>query len=63
MMKVGDTWRVWIPPELGYGEQGAGDQIGPNEVLVFDIELIGINEPADDDAGAADQGSDQSDAE
>lgn len=55
MMKVGDKWRVWIPPKLGYGEQGAGEQIGPNEVLVFDIQLLGINEPADDAPAAADQ--------
>lgn len=48
MMKVGDKWRVWIPPKLAYGDQGAGDKIGPNEVLVFDIKLLGINQPEND---------------
>lgn len=52
MMKVGDKWRVWIPPKLAYGEQGAGDQIGPNEVLEFDITLLGINQPEDDNSGS-----------
>jgi len=42
LMKVGDHWRLFIPSELAYGEAGAGDSIGPNEVLVFDIHLIAI---------------------
>jgi FKBP-type peptidyl-prolyl cis-trans isomerase FklB len=42
MMPVGSTWRLYIPSELAYGERGAGSDIGPNEVLVFDIELLGI---------------------
>ena len=40
-MKVGDTWQIFLPPELAYGERGAGP-IGPNATLVFDIELISI---------------------
>jgi len=43
LMSVGSKWQVVIPPELAYGERGAGNAIGPNETLVFDIELIGIN--------------------
>jgi FKBP-type peptidyl-prolyl cis-trans isomerase FklB len=43
MMPVGSKWRVFVPPELGYGEQGAGAKIGPNETLVFEIELLSIN--------------------
>ncbi|MBO1924563.1 FKBP-type peptidyl-prolyl cis-trans isomerase [Thiomicrorhabdus sp. 6S3-12] len=39
-MKPGDKWEVVIPPELAYGEKGAGDMIGPNETLIFTIELI-----------------------
>lgn len=39
-MKPGDKWEVVIPPELAYGEKGAGDMIGPNETLLFTIELI-----------------------
>ena len=42
LMKTGAKWTVYIPPHLAYGEQGAGGTIGPNEVLIFDIELIEI---------------------
>jgi len=45
-MPVGARWMVWIPPEHAYGMRGAGNVIGPNETLVFDIELIGIVEEA-----------------
>jgi FKBP-type peptidyl-prolyl cis-trans isomerase len=41
-MPVGSHWSVWIPPQLGYGERGAGSDIGPNELLVYDLELVGI---------------------
>lgn len=42
LMQEGAKWQVVIPPELAYGEQGAGASIGPNETLVFDIELIEV---------------------
>jgi FKBP-type peptidyl-prolyl cis-trans isomerase FklB len=42
MMNVGAKWHLVIPAELGYGERGVGQDIGPNEVLVFDVELVGI---------------------
>lgn len=41
-MPVGSTWKVVVPPELAYGESGAGDVIGPQSTLVFEIELLGI---------------------
>lgn len=44
MMKVGAKWKLFIPPDLGYGERGAGQQIGPNEVLIFEVELLDIVE-------------------
>jgi len=40
LMNVGSKWKVFIPPLLGYGEQGAGGVIGPNEVLIFELELL-----------------------
>jgi FKBP-type peptidyl-prolyl cis-trans isomerase FklB len=44
LMRVGAKWRLFIPAELAYGERGAGDDIGPNATLVFEIELISIEE-------------------
>jgi FKBP-type peptidyl-prolyl cis-trans isomerase FklB len=44
MMSVGDKWRIACPPQLAYGEQGAGDAIGPNTALVFEIHLISIKD-------------------
>lgn len=40
LMKAGSKWRIYLPPALGYGEQGSPPAIEPNEVLVFEIELI-----------------------
>jgi FKBP-type peptidyl-prolyl cis-trans isomerase FklB len=41
-MSVGSHWTLWIPPQMAYGERGVGSDIGPNELLVYDIELVGI---------------------
>jgi len=41
-MKVGDKWQLFVPPALGYGERGAGANIGPNATLIFEIELLEI---------------------
>ncbi|GGX84790.1 peptidyl-prolyl cis-trans isomerase Mip [Litchfieldella qijiaojingensis] len=43
MMSVGDTWMLYIPPELAYGPRGQGP-IGPNETLTFKVELLDVNE-------------------
>ena len=42
LMKVGDKWRVFIPPELAYGQSGRGQIIGPNTLLIFEMELMEI---------------------
>jgi FKBP-type peptidyl-prolyl cis-trans isomerase FklB len=42
MMKVGDKWRIVLPPHLAYGEYGAGGVIGPNATLIFEVELLDI---------------------
>ena len=42
LMKVGSKYELWIPPSIAYGERGAGQDIGPNETLHFEVELLGI---------------------
>jgi FKBP-type peptidyl-prolyl cis-trans isomerase FkpA len=42
LMPVGSKWRVWLPPELAYGEAGSPPAIEPNEVLVFEIDLVEV---------------------
>jgi peptidylprolyl isomerase len=44
-MKVGGVRKLMIPPELGYGARGVGDQVPPNATLWFDVELLEITEP------------------
>ncbi|MFD2230190.1 FKBP-type peptidyl-prolyl cis-trans isomerase [Alkalimarinus sediminis] len=42
MMSVGSKWRLYVPYNLAYGEQGAGGVIGPYSTLIFDVELLAI---------------------
>jgi len=44
LMKEGGKYELYIPSELAYGDQGAGQVIGPNETLIFEIELLNIIE-------------------
>lgn len=42
LMPAGSKWRLYIPSELAYGAQGAGDVIPPHSTLVFDVELLDV---------------------
>ena len=42
LMNEGGTYRLVVPPDLAYGERGAGRDIGPNSTLIFEVELIKI---------------------
>ena len=42
MMKPGDRWELYIPPDLAYGDQGRGNSIPPNSTLIFEVELLEI---------------------
>jgi FKBP-type peptidyl-prolyl cis-trans isomerase FklB len=47
LMKEGSKWQLFVPPELAYGETGQGFRIPPNSTLIFEIELIRIEEAGD----------------
>ena len=42
MMNAGSKWRLYIPSDLAYGQNGAGNVIGPNATLIFEVELLEI---------------------
>jgi FKBP-type peptidyl-prolyl cis-trans isomerase len=45
LMREGDKWQLFLPTELGYGEQGRRGLIGPNEALIFEMRLVSVQEP------------------
>jgi len=51
LMNVGSKYKFYIPSALGYGDRGAGNVIGPNAPLVFEVELVSIGAPAEPPAG------------
>jgi FKBP-type peptidyl-prolyl cis-trans isomerase len=42
LMSPGSKWILYVPPELAYGKNGAGDAIGPNSTLIFEVELVEV---------------------
>ena len=42
MMKPGDRWKLYVHPDLGYGERGSGGAIGPNQAMIFEVELLSV---------------------
>lgn len=56
LMKPGSKYKIYLPPALAYGENGAGGDIGPNQALVFEVELISVQKtppPAENPAPEA----------
>ena len=45
LMKTGGKYQFFIPAALAYGDRGAGAKLGPNQTLIFEVELLAINEP------------------
>jgi FKBP-type peptidyl-prolyl cis-trans isomerase FklB len=48
LMPVGSKWQLFIPPDLAYGERGAGADIGPDSTLIFEVELLSIEDKSKD---------------
>lgn len=48
LMPVGSKWQLFVPTQLAYGERGAGADIGPNATLIFEVELLSIQPPAEE---------------
>lgn len=55
LMPVGSTWKIAVPSNLAYGPRGAGGVIGPNQTLLFDVELLSIGEKEKAGAGESAQ--------
>jgi FKBP-type peptidyl-prolyl cis-trans isomerase FklB len=50
LMPVGSKWQLFIPPDLAYGDRGAGADIGPGSTLIFEVELVSIQDKSKDAA-------------
>jgi FKBP-type peptidyl-prolyl cis-trans isomerase FklB len=50
LMPVGSKWELFIPPDLAYGDRGAGPDIGPDSTLIFEVELVSIQDKSKEKA-------------
>jgi FKBP-type peptidyl-prolyl cis-trans isomerase FklB len=48
LMPVGSKWQLFVPSDLAYGDRGAGGSIGPGATLIFEVELVSIQDKAQD---------------
>jgi FKBP-type peptidyl-prolyl cis-trans isomerase len=55
LMPVGSKWQLFVPSSLAYGERGAGAEIGPNATLIFEVDLLSIEEKAKDEKSKDDK--------
>jgi FKBP-type peptidyl-prolyl cis-trans isomerase len=61
LMPVGSKWQLYVPSSLAYGDQGAGGgQIGPDATLIFEVELLSIEDKTKDDKSKGDKKNDKS---
>jgi FKBP-type peptidyl-prolyl cis-trans isomerase FklB len=60
LMPVGSKWQIFVPSGLAYAERGAGAEIGPNATLIFEVELLSIEEKAKEDKSKDDKKDDKS---
>lgn len=42
LMRAGDHWRIVLPSELAFGDAGAGADVGPNETIIVELEVVGV---------------------
>jgi FKBP-type peptidyl-prolyl cis-trans isomerase len=59
LMPVGSKWQLFIPSSLAYGDRGAGAEIGPDATLIFEVELISIQDKTKDDKSKDDKAKDE----
>jgi len=57
LMPVGSKWQLFVPSSLAYGERGAGAEIGPNATLIFEVELLSIQDKSSKDDKSKDDES------
>jgi len=55
LMPVGSKWQLFVPSSLAYGERGAGAEIGPDSTLIFEVELLSIQDKTKDDKSKDDK--------